>query len=447
MELLVKIMWFALFLVAFGVWTVAISILLVVAAAHPAFSRSFGFVEGTLLLTYLAIFVFVYLLSGFWSWPLVALFILVAHFGVALSWILREVLGSPAMKWQSRALWAGREWDANHPELNRWFKYLARALIVLYLSLAGVSFFTLTTSPALTIAALQYTLAFFFITGLVVLGPQINIVASKNLDRDTRTLFLASQLGGLIPNALFLALMFLAFGAHGKDSTLDLGTAVSAKLWAQVFIVELIYFILVILLPHIVGNRRAERWREDLTRRKKELLSELTDILGASTSAQYQARLNELQTKVAQSIANFEKDEKDPMIGWGKLIDSGNISAVPAEIQAASEQYLECKDDDPRFKHLAWLADLAEGKDHGIRRIIPDLASMQTEADKLKAADGLIKNYARLEHRLDEEHTAEVAGIPFNAFILWVSSAVVQGALTLAVKEIWTLIFVPAISK
>src|ERR1700730_18726915 len=103
MQLFVKVMWFTLFLVAFGAWITAGFFLLLRILNNPAFGRSLWSAATMVILNYVGMFLFVYLLSGFWNWSLVALFLFVSQVGIALSWVLNELFGSNAVKWKSRA--------------------------------------------------------------------------------------------------------------------------------------------------------------------------------------------------------------------------------------------------------------------------------------------------------------------------------------------------------
>jgi len=224
---MLKILAFVVFLIAFVVWALGVAFCTLKLQKDLLEGRSFWSGELTLLVTYVGFFGFIYLLSGFWSLRLVLLFFIAAQLGALIGYVLNVALGAQSEKSGMRALWAGKEIDIKFPRLTMVGQILSGLIFLSYPVVAGVLYFHhVWSSEALKILIVKYSLLLLILSGYpLFIAIMMSILASENLDEDTRQRFFINQLCGMIPTALFVALAIWAFGIGGPGLPFDFAGA------------------------------------------------------------------------------------------------------------------------------------------------------------------------------------------------------------------------------
>lgn len=356
-------------------------------------NKTFWFAQGTNLLALGTLFAPVFVLSGYFNAGLLAAFWGVSQIGVVLAAILSGLLGSATSKWGARAQWAGGEYGIKHVRLTLGLMALNLLAVIAYPVAAGISYFSLSVVE-LPIPIFQYTLCALFLEGYpLLLLFLIGALVSENLDEETRTRFLVNQLGALMPNALWVALVFWSFGIAGAGQKFNIGS-VSLELSPLLIGVLIGFFVLTVLIPYLIGAQRAKQWRAALLESRQSWMAKLEDILETPDGSLYLPKLSTLQNSLDREIVEF--DAGDPMIAYGNKIDQ---NVVPPEVKDIVPAYQLARNLDPRFKHLDWLRQTS-GK---IGEIQADLGKLATKPHLEKAAKEWMRYLHPRKAELNEE--------------------------------------------
>lgn len=255
------------FLVVYVAWLWASNSLMNRVKQSILVNETFWSAELSNFLGLTAIFSFIFILSGYFDWRLVAAFFGAAQIGVVMSAVLGGLLGSSTSKWGARSAWAGAEFAMKHTLLMVGIMGLAMLIVIAYPVAAGISYFGLSAGEVPT-RIFQYTLSMLFLVGYpLVLFVLIGALVSENLDEETRTRFFINQLSTLVPNALWIALLFWSFGIAGDGQKLSVGS-VPLELSPLLLGVLIGFFVLTVLIPYFIGAQRAKQWRTTLLESK-----------------------------------------------------------------------------------------------------------------------------------------------------------------------------------
>jgi hypothetical protein len=420
----VKLLFFVLFLAAFVAW-VAINAVLVPKLKNPSFGKSIWGQELLLIVNYGAFFLFLYTLSGFWNWWVVLLTLASAQLGFVITGIFWGLLGATDDRWYARSRWAGDEFAQSHTVAGVSVMILMALFTFAYPVVAGITYFRHSASE-LTISILQYTLIVFFFGGLCVMLPiLIGALTSKNLDENTRTRFLAAQLGGMFSNALFVALALLAFRGAGETTILDLSGPLQVKLSFQVAIVLLIFFFLVTLLPFLIGTLRAGRWRAALAERQRNLFGRVALILKTPSAAGYEPKLDKLQDDLARDAASFRQDN-----------DIEKAEEAAKRSVNTQEEYDDIRELDPRIRHLEWLQGFAEQ----VNEARSALSQAVADGHKVKVAATWAKSFEAQESAADKQPLPEPAKTAVVVAFIAITGPIMSAILSGIGEKLWDAI-------
>lgn len=403
--------------------------------ANPAAGKSFWFQEKVLLLNYSMIFVFVYLLSGFWNWALVAAAFSAAHLGIAAFFGLSALLGREEDRYYDRTLVAGAE----VAQLNNRYRgiplFVLKAIMAIlwlgYLvSSVWIYFYSSLSGSDRAILVLQTTLIAILFRGFIGnLSYLLPLLLSRNLDEDTRARVFVEVLASMIPQAILFAFAFSGFSETGKDWRHITSALLSASsLYTWMAIVGL--FVVVVFLPFIIGRYRAKAWRDHLARRRRKWLTRAATILAVPTSADYVDRLRELRGEIAQE--QNELLTSDQMAALGEAFQCENVASVDPAARILIDAHLSCREIDPRFAHLDWLAAFAEGREFGLGRISADIDAKASEAEKIQLAKRWSKEFRlrKTEQEEDRKFDADSRSpvlVIVTAIVTPISSAILGG--------------------
>ncbi|HEX2060231.1 MAG TPA: hypothetical protein VHK90_05785 [Thermoanaerobaculia bacterium] len=388
-----RILAFIGFLLVYATWLAATMWLQHMTRRALLKSNNFWVSELNLVLNLVAIFAFVYLLSGYFNWWLIAALFAATQAGVVLAAILNGFVGSTTGRWGPRVMWAGAEFGMTHQPVAAGALLLSLLITVGYPIVIGVTYFRSRASE-LPAHIFQYTLSMFFLSGLVIISTfLVGPLVSKNLNEDTRIRLFVNQLSALVPNALWLALVFWSFGIAGTGRKIAVG-AVSLEFSPLLLAILIGLFVMTVLLPYLIGAQRARQWRISLLSARKNWMSKLRDILETPAGSLHLPKLAALQNELEREISEFIGS--DPIVAAGIQIDQGN---VPPAMEAIGEAYRLSRNEDPRFEQLDWLVRF-----HGkIGEIHADLGKLTTEPDVEKAAKEWIKYLQPREAALQKE--------------------------------------------
>jgi hypothetical protein len=369
--MLLKIASYLLFLFAFGVWTYACFKLAKKGQSDMILGKSFLTNELVLLLSYCGLFGFIYLLSGLWDLQLVILFLVASHAGQLLALVANKVVSSDSDRGNQRALWAGAEAAISQTKLVATANIINALVFFAYPIVAGFLLFRHPWgSEVLKVEVVKYSLLMLILAGYpMLILLTVSMLASQNLDEDTRRRVFINQLSGLIPNALLMALAVWAFGGGSATIPSDV-TDLSHTLSVTTLLTMVGIFTSVILIPFLVGSQSG--WRAKLLERKKEFVKALSLILKSPTPKNYSKHLGDFRQKLADARSALVA--KDSFLTLVEELQRDS-SQVPEGSEAWLSAISQSSDLDPRYQFLEYLSQL----DKEVERIGLDLEAEAEE--------------------------------------------------------------------
>ena len=425
-----KALIFVAFLIASVLWFLASFFVLAKNGGDLVEDRLFWPNQRMLLLSNIPFFLFVYLLSGFWSTRLFVLYFVAGEVGVISSFLLSALLGGEGQGFGPRVVWAGKELEMEYPVISKVLQGLALASLLAYFVVASVFYFRHPWgSRELSIPIIKYSLLLLiFVPYPTVLVPVMSMLSSDNLDEETRQHIFINQLGGMVPMVLFVAMVLWAFGVGTGVNAVPLAFPVfSQTLSLRVLLILAAVFAAAILFPYLIGSHRSRNLNEGLLKKRQQIVRDLTNILESPTGPQYNARLTQVSAQVTAMRADFIAHD----VVLKKLEDP---KFDQPEILARALQ--RSKDADPRFEFLNDLA-LYETE---IQEVIGDLqrrAATDVEAAAARWAEKFKSRKADLLEELEEARAVR------SAPTVWVGTAaatIISGILGEVGKVAWTTI-------
>jgi hypothetical protein len=327
--------------------------------------RSFWSSELVLLEGMALFFGSIYLLSGLWSLKLFLLVLIAAQLGSLVAWVLNSILGAGSEESSARVLWAGGEFGLKHPFVLGIPGLLSILFALAYPVVGGVVLFKHPWgSSELEALVLKYTLLFLISSGYMLTTiVNVSVLASEDLDDDTRQRIFISQFIGLIQSAIFVALAFWAFHPGGQPLPIGLFGIPTGTFSLQTLLLMLALLAATVLIPYLAGTQKARRKKLRVLGKIRDYLADIEDILEAPTGDLYIARLTEVRDRVAGASGQFT--DSDKLLGFARDMskDSEGASAELKRMAAAIEK---ARDLDLRFKFLDDLAKLEKGLDDAI---------------------------------------------------------------------------------
>jgi hypothetical protein len=374
-----KVLLFVLFLVAYVAWAVASAFCLKRVQSDLVEGKSFWNGQLMILDGLAGFFGSVYLLSGLWSLKLVLLLFITSQLGILAAWVLSLLLGAPYQIAGIRTLWAGKEFDLKYPVGSPVLGLSCGAMSWIYPIVAGILFFHHPwASSTLEILIVKCTLLLLSLPGyvlqVIVIG---SVLASENLDDDTRQRIFISQSVGLIPAAIFVALAFWAFGLGGKPLDVGFLGVPAGTLSLQTLVLLLILFAATILIPFLVGTQRARRRELGLQKEIRSQFAEVEDLLGVPTPSLYLDELAQLRVQIDAVKEQFTTADKLLLFERNTRL---NPNDAPATDQLMSDAIGKTRALDARFRFLDDLSKLQGDLDKVVAEI------QKRPADKVEDA-------------------------------------------------------------
>ncbi len=421
-----RVVTFVLFLCAYVLWIWAATIM-TKQLTRPTMrgGRMFWATEIFGLLSNIGFFILIYLISGFWNWRLLFLFLVASQLGILVAFLLNTILGSQNEQSYPRILAAGGEIGLTHPKLVLSLMGISALVMLAYVVASGILHFRYPwNSPALHIAAVKYTLIFLIFGNYPAMMAQVAaMLASENLDESTRQQIFVNQLAGMIPTALFVALALWAFGAGGAEVPATVAT-VSKAFSLRITLLMMGFFLVLFILPYYIGTQRAGRKRMKLLHRKRDLIGRLADLLESPVAFKYAPGLYELRDEISTE--------------WRALMSSSPVLTIdqdpnPTEdTKTIAVAVKESSALDPRFQHATDLARLdAEMKEIGddLQTQAPDTVVAAAERWSKKYENRKAELASTIAGTHDKKPLVTVAlGMVVSALVSSILSGVGQAA-------------------
>jgi hypothetical protein len=365
--------------------------------------------QANLLLSLLAIFGFPFVLAGYFDPLLATVFLLVSEIGILLSIILGSLFGSANSTVAAKAAQQiGMELAVRYPGLIKCMSWICCLIAIGFPIAIAVNYFSLPDTE-LAARVLQYTFCMLFLTTALMIYPTIvYALVSENLGEDMRNRIFVNQLSGLVPTALQLAMIFWSFNIVGHGVNLHLGSAslVLSPLLAGILVG---FFLLIVVLPYLVGGYRSKRWRAVLLNKQLSWSQRIMEILEKPDSERYRTDVDGFQNAIQEEMSGLERDH---------FFDVGN-------------------DTDPRSQYLNGLRGISKLSDE----IRVHLEKIPSGPDLDRAVRDwrfvLVGREQKLSKELDDLKSAPVSSVAALGGIVSVISAVVSVLSSDGAKWLW----------
>ncbi|MBT9331051.1 hypothetical protein [Paracidobacterium acidisoli] len=431
--MMLRVLLFAGFLVAYIVWVLACLRASNKLQSDAVKGHTFWASELLLLLNYGAFFGFIWILSGLWSLRLVVMFLLASQLGTLVSLGMAALLGAETPKSAMRAMWMAVELQMQQPMLFKVMTWLTGIVFWCYPIVAGVIYFRHPLySGVVKILMVKYSLLLLILGGYpLMLVVLIGLLASENLDEETRQGIFINQLGGMIPTALFVALALWAFGAGGVNHSFDMA-ALSGTLSLRTLLLLLLFFACVVLLPYLIGSKRARRRRLDFLQEQSGFIAGLVDVLESPTPLTWQEKLTKLRGELADRRTKLVDDEVS--LQMKAELDAG--SEVPPQLTLAAEALKNTSGVDARFLFSGSLNKLEEE----VSEIAADLQSRPPAGVEAAAALWSKKYETRKADLAKEMESATTKKTLVTVGMGAAATTIVSAILSEVGKAAWTVI-------
>jgi hypothetical protein len=423
---------FFLFIFAYGIFLVASTYLTKILTQ----SRVRGFIffwatEGMILLTTLSTFVFIYLLSGLWSWQLVAIFLATSQLGVILGTVLNAALGSSPEKSRSRAKALGGEIGLKHPIIFITAISIAAVILLGYFVVGAVIHFRYPwNSQVLYVAAVKYTLlGMIFVPNIPVWGQVAAMLSSEELDENTRQQLLITQWAGILSYAPLISLALWAFGIGAGPLPATLAS-IASTFSARVTVIVLAFPILLFMLPYWIGTQRGNRFRVALAGKMLDFTAKLADLLRTPLPTSYIPALAALQAEVLAELTSTM--QISPIMA----LHPANPNTPDPSFDAVKDAVADSQDLDPRFQHVDELIKF----DAELQQIASDLTA-QPPLRVIRAAERWGRKYEIRKTELGAEISSSSNARPVAILAVGtLLSALISSVLSDVGKTAWTAI-------
>jgi hypothetical protein len=433
-----KLFLFLAFLLVYVLWQVACFFAFKVIQSSILKDSTLIVTEMNLLLGLIGFFLPVYLLSGLWSLKLFLLVLAASQLSVVLAWALNFMLGGQSSDSGRRAYCIGNELEIRHLALFKMVQVVFLLILIAYPIFAGIAFFRYPwSSSILQTIIVRYTLVALNLCGYAfICMVSCQVLASDNLDDETRQWSFINQAAGLAPTAIWVALASWSFGFAGAQLNLGpLGIPAQTLSW-QTLVLLLAVFALAVLVPYVAGTARFRRKRISLLEKQKSFVGELEWILESPTASGYLDKLNALSQKLAAERTAFIQSET--LLQLEQEIQAMPPEQVPLPAKSTYDALEKTRDLDPRFRYADALQKL--GKD--IEEIEAELKNLPPAA-VVAAAKQFGDNYRSLKDELDKQIESTSVKKPFiTAGAGSVVSAIVMAILGEVGKTAWQWIAV-----
>ena len=366
--------------------------------------------------------IFVWILTGVFSTPILAVIVLATVLSALLSGLVRAITTVPGIDTSSGFLWLGGDPSNQLQQVSTFIFRIAIFIVFLFPIAAIAAYIHYQNSPLLIPVVTQIL---FVASGLqVAFGMLSGMVGllSENIDENART---DSFIGEIAKVPLLTAT--LAIGAWSAVPGTPL--ALVGAFFSQVGPVPAaaglaLAAVLIGSIPYALGRIRSRRWRENLLTARKIWL---TEIIGQLELSSHMDVFNVLRT-TRDAVRSLVQPviALDPRFSRMLVIDGGEQPKDDAE-RFAYAVYSRVRLTDPRLQHIAFMSYLG-ALSHSIASTIEETAPETRRAASAEYADSLRRWSQDLDRLASSEKRASNG-------VLAVVGALIGGATAAFVAE------------
>lgn len=308
--------------------------------------------ELMILIPNLFLFALVFLAGRFFNLSILLISILASHIGLLFAIIAWSLLGTPKIPYKATGAWAWHSFTLS----NRWAAAYINVVGILcfaYPVVIGIYFFRDIPPEQLRLIAIRSTVIFFLANAVLNLPMVINALAAGYIDEDSRSRFLIAQFSSLIPNALFVSMLFWTFDTGDSARQVSFGN-MNISFDPLLFAILMAYFLLFLLLPYYIGIQKAKRQKDEIFEQQNNILHELTDMIDLATPGNILSKLQDITKTIENNYLQFKNENE--IISTGIVLDgiTGTTVLKPNE-QVVYKMYSLARPYDKRFAYYDFL--------------------------------------------------------------------------------------------
>lgn len=345
--------------------------------------------EGQLLvLTAPAFLIYIFLLTGFFSFPLFLILAGAYEASVVGAELLAPRDAAKAIDSQAHLDWATYAFYRRAPIA---FGFLGIMVVVVAFAYPIAALVVYAQhprpSPEMTSIIFRLTLLLYVLVNYSVAAPFfVAYLTSVVVDDELRTTLLLHRLVAVLPDAITLALVFWAFQINVPGPTLGMGQVPIAVSLALVLLL-LVFFVLSAVGPYLIGIQRSKSHRLMLFERARAWVDSVLKWIEVPIPASPETQIEPLVSRIDDEIEHIRENE---MIAGPSQAES-HFPVVRHAVWAAGV----IGPSDPVFSQVQWLHNLGSEL-HGEKDA---LAGERTA----KAKNQLLDRWANLyRRRLDD---------------------------------------------
>lgn len=441
---------FVMFIVTVAVWYFALGAFFLGDPKNLYRGKLFWREFGSLFLWLMPLVVFVYVLSGFWSWDLV-LFLLA---GLVISWgckrILFIIFGSRDPSWLLQQGNTYADFGMRYPRITDNLESFDAIVVTLFPLACAFAYFSYDyPSPELTEVVLQTTLGLYILSGGVMYTARALIaLSSPHIDENTRARVFLYQTSGLIPLAMILSLAFWAFGLGGRG--IELGGVSLSVSWGLIGLL-IGYFAISGLIPYLVGYYLAKREQlamvEDLSSWYRMMKPADEDYVAQLTTLNGQLSKKVAEASSSNSIISLYEDNEECVAVAGdpeRHDDNGEITYslrgqdYPRYSEGAIEggrRLMHLRDVEPRLRSWLKLVELQRETE----RIAEEIQALETPGAQERRALRYGLQYQDLQEDLRKEAEQLKHAKPRLIVVLGFIAGIILSSLVVdAAQKFWS---------
>jgi hypothetical protein len=343
-----KTVWFFLFLATLASWIGALALLRRRLQQPPMRGKSFLHRQAEALLSACSLFLLLLTLARVSS-PMIAVgYWLTAQVAILLVMVSVGLLGIPRESFDAWNFWIGYEFGARHRRYVKLWNYLPLVLWAIGAFVVGIIYFSANVpSQPMTRATMGLIVFLFLVVRLVFSTPLlVFMLASPNVGEDARRQSLIEMAGEALPWIYLLQVCLTTLGVqhetvHLASQEISVSVLAFAALGGAL--------LLLTLMPFLIGERRAARWRAVLLEEQINKAKELADTLRLASSSSYVPKLRRVFGEFQRRDTEFA--ERSPSL---------RVSANTAfALTAASDLFPDFAEDEIR-RYEATMANLRD---------------------------------------------------------------------------------------
>ena len=358
----------------------------------------------------LFLFAFLFTIGRFFNLYIVLISILFSNIGMLIAYVIWGVLGSPKVPYKAVGGWAGFDFGIKNIAVSIIFQVLSALWLIAYPIVIGIHYFNAASIEEIRLFNLQAATAFILGAYIINLPITSTILSSRFIDEDSRARFLVAQFAGLIPNALFISLLFWTMKpVNGTEFSLG---NVSVSFNPVLFVILMVFFIVFFLLPYFMGIQQAKKLRSEYVTLKNQILDNVIEAIDLPTSQAVTVRIEHAENFIGTKYQQLANDDKGVQQGvtYDDPVHARNIS--PQE-EFAYNCYTLARPYDTRFIYYDFLNETYQKVIELKNRI-----AIETNAATVKEILATYSAYfARQKKDLNDDHDKHGSKNP----VLWLA--------------------------